>query len=71
MEVAAIKISHRAQTDMRMWPDIDALTGQQFSRPGLVEEDERTDHLPFWRRQGAPNFEATKVPGTRYDERFD
>jgi hypothetical protein len=55
---------------MRMWPNVNALSGQQLGRPGLVKEDERPDHLSLWRGQGAPHLEAAKVPSPRDDERF-
>lgn len=42
-----------------------------LGRAGLIEEDERPDHLPLRRRQGAPNLETAKVAGTRNDEGFD
>ena len=71
MEVAAKEVRDSAKTDMRMRPDVDALPGQQFGRAGLIEEDERSDHLPLRRRQGAPNLEAAQVSSARDDERFD
>ncbi|CAH1673702.1 conserved hypothetical protein [Chelatococcus asaccharovorans] len=63
VEVSAIEIGDGAEADMRVGPNVDALTGQQFGRPRLVEEDEGPDHLPLRRRQGAPNLEAAKVSG--------
>ena len=71
MEVALEQVGHRAEADMRMWPHIDALPGQQLCRPGLIEEDERSDHLPFRRRQGASDLEIAKVSGPRNDQGFD
>ena len=56
---------------MRVRPHIDALAGQEFGRPGLVEENERPDHLPLRRRQGAPDLETAEVAGTRNDQGFD
>src|SRR5690606_27438552 len=47
MKVATIEVGDGAEADMRMRPDVDALSGQQFGRPGLIEEDERPDHLPL------------------------
>ena len=71
MEVAAIEVGDGAEADMRVRPDVDALSGQELGRPGLVEEDERPDHLPLRRRQGAPDLEAAEVAGARNDERLD
>ncbi len=71
MEVAAIEIGDGAKTDMRMRPNINALAGQELGRAGLIEEDERSDHLPLRRRQGAPNLKAAQVSGARNDEGFD
>jgi hypothetical protein len=52
---------------MRVRSDIDALTGQQIGRPSLVEEDERTNHLPLRCRQSTSNFKAAKVAGPGND----
>ena len=71
MEVAAKEVGDGAETDMRMRPNVDALSGQELGRPGLIEEDERSDHLPLRRRQGAPNLKAAQVSSARDDERFD
>ncbi len=71
MEVALEQVGDRAEADMRMRPHVDALAGQQLGRPGLVEEDERPDHLPLRRRQGAPDLEAAKVARARDDEGLD
>ena len=49
MEVAAIEISDGAETDMRVRPHVNALSGQELGRPGLVEEDEGAHHLPLRR----------------------
>ena len=56
---------------MRMRPNVNALSGQELGRAGLIEEDERSDHLPVRRRQGAPNLKAAQVSSARDDERFD
>jgi hypothetical protein len=71
MEIAAIEIGDGAEPDVRMWPNVNALSGQQLGRAGLVEEDERSDHLPLRRRQGAPDLEAAKVSGTWNNKSFD
>jgi hypothetical protein len=56
---------------MRVRPNVDALSGQELGRPGLIEEDKRSDHLPLRRRQGAPNLEAAEIAGARDDEGLD
>src|SRR5690606_29536849 len=63
MEVALEKVGDRAEADMRMRPHVHALTGQKLRRPGLIEEDERTDHLAFRCRQGAADLKTAKVAG--------
>ncbi len=71
VEVAAKKIGDGAQPDMRMRPDIDALSGEQFRWPGLIEKDERPDHLPLGRGQGTPDLEPAQIAGPGDDERLD
>ena len=71
MEVAAIEVGDGAETDMRVRPNVDALSGQELGRPGLIEEDERSDHLPLRRRQGAPNLEAAEIASAWNNEGFD
>ncbi len=45
MKFAAIEVSNGAEANMRMRPHIDALSSQEFRRPDLIEEDERSHHL--------------------------
>src|SRR5690606_38811461 len=71
VEIAAIEIGHRTEPDMGMRPDVDAVSGEEFGRPCLIEEDERPDHLAPRRRQGAHHLEAANVAGTRDDQRLD
>src|SRR5690606_7702024 len=71
VEIAAIEVGDGAEPDMRVRAYVDALAGQQLGRPGLVEEDERADHLPLRCRQSAPDLEAAKITGARNDEGFD
>jgi hypothetical protein len=71
VEVAAKKVRNGSETDMRVWSDIDALPGQQLGRPSLIEEDERPDHLPLRRRQGAPDFKTAEIARAWNNERFD
>ena len=71
MEIAAIEKGDGAQPDMRMRPDVDALTGQEFRRTGLIEEDERPDHLALRGGQGALDLEAAEIAGARNNRRLD
>ena len=56
---------------MRMRPNVNALSDQELGRPSLIEEDERSDHLPLRRRQGAPNLKAAEIASAWNDESFD
>jgi hypothetical protein len=67
VEVAAIEIRDSAKTDMRVRPNINPLTGQQLGWPGLIEEDERPDHLPLRRRQSAPDLETAEIASSGND----
>jgi hypothetical protein len=56
---------------MRMRADVDPLPGQKLGRAELLEEDERTDHLPLGRGQGTPHPEAAEVAGAGDDDGLD
>ena len=71
LEFAAIEVGHGRQADVGMRPNVDALPGQEFRRTRLVEEDERPDHLPLRRGQGAPHLEVAEVARARHDQGFD
>jgi hypothetical protein len=47
---------------MRMGTHIRSLPGGDFRRSELVEEDERTDHLPLRRGQSAADLETALLP---------
>ena len=55
---------------MRMRPHVQPAPGQELARPHLVEEDERPDHLPLPRRQGAAHLEAAEVVGARQEHQL-
>ena len=71
LELAAEQVGDGGEPDVRVRPHVDALAGQELGRPGLVEEDERPDHLPLRRRQRAAHLEAAEVAGARHDQRLD
>ena len=56
---------------MRMRADVQPAPGEELARPHLVEEDERPDHLPLLRREGAADLEAAHVVGARQKHEFD
>jgi len=47
---AVKQVGDGGQADVRMRAHIQAAPSQELARPYLVEEDERTDHLPLLRR---------------------
>jgi hypothetical protein len=65
------QVGHGGEADMRMRAHIQARSGMQHRRPHLVEKDERTDHAPLGRWQGAPDLKAADIVGPRHDDRFD
>jgi len=42
-----IEIGYRRKSDMGVGAHIEVLADQHFPRSGLVEKNERSDHLPF------------------------
>jgi hypothetical protein len=70
-KLATIKVGDSAEADVGMRANIDTLTGNEFCRSRLIEENEGTDHLPLWRRQGAAHLEITEVARARDDQRLD
>ena len=71
LELALEEVGDGGEPDVRVRPHVDALAGDELRRPGLVEEDERPDHLPLRRRQRAAHLEAAEVAGARHDQRLD
>ena len=65
------QVGHRREPDMRVRADVELLRDELLARPERVEEDERPDHLPFRRRQHAPDGEAADVAGARQDLHLD
>ena len=55
------QVGERRQADVRVRPHVLRLSGAEHHRSDLVEEDERPNHAPQRRGQGAPHLEATDV----------
>jgi len=71
VKVTLIEICHRSQTDMWVGPHVNPLPGQEFHRAGLIEEDERPDHLAFRGRQCTAHLEPAQITGPWNDQRLD
>ena len=71
LEFAVVEIGDGREPDMGMRSHVDALAGDEFRRPHLVEEDERADHSPARGGQGAADLEAADVARPRHDDRLD
>jgi hypothetical protein len=56
---------------MGMRPHIQSFAKQEFSRPHLIEKDERPHHLTLRRGKGAAHLEATEIARTRHDHSRD
>src|SRR5690606_32139285 len=69
--LAVEEIRDGREPDMRMRPDVDALTGEKLCRPHLVEKDEGSHHLPPRGRQRSAHLEAAEIARTRDDHVFD
>jgi hypothetical protein len=67
MKVSLVQIGDGAETDMRMWPDVDALPRQEFGGTSMVEEYERADHLSVRCGQRPSDFETAKIASARND----
>ena len=68
LDSAIEEICNRREADMRMRPHIETSACEELTRPHLIEEDERPDHLPLPRGQGAPDLEAADVMGPGQDD---
>ena len=53
-DLAVEEKGHGCETDMRMRPHVDPLSGVEFRRPEMIEENERADHAAAAR--GASKF---------------
>ena len=71
LELALVEIGHGRQPDMRMRAHVDALTGQEFRRSRLIEENEGADHLTARSGQGAPDLEAAEIASAGHDDHLD
>src|SRR4051794_22490695 len=59
------------EPDVRMRPHVHALAGDELHRPEMIEEDERTNHLPLAMRQRAAHLEpVAEVAGARHDDKL-
>jgi len=68
---AVEKVRDGSEVDVRMWSDINTLSGTELDRPHVVEENKRADHLPHPRRQHAANLETTEIAGAGHNHCFD
>ena len=65
LDRAVEQISDGGEVDVRVRPHVHPLTGVEPRRAELVDENERADHCPLARRQGAAHLESAKVVGDR------
>ena len=69
---AVEQVGDGGKPDMRVRPHVEPLPGDELNRPHLVEEDERTDHLPFAVRQRAAHGEAVaQIAHARNDDELE
>ena len=71
LKLALVEVRHSAQTDMRVWADVDAAICDKFSWSHLVEENKWPNHLSLRGRKGASYFKANQIPCARNDEWFN
>src|ERR1700680_1741973 len=71
-DAAVEQIGDRRQPDMGVRAHVQALAGTEFTRSHLIEEDERTDHLPSAVRQRAAHGKAVaEIPHARNDDQLE
>ena len=68
---AVEQISHSRQINVRMRPNVDAISGAQPGGSHLVKEDEWTDHRPLLARERPVDLEAAEIVGDRRDRHCD
>jgi hypothetical protein len=65
------KIGNRRKADMRVRPDVNPLPRVELHRAHVIEKDERSDHPPPRRRQGATHGKTTDIAGAWNDHLID
>ena len=72
-DLAREEIGDRGKPDMRMWQDIRFARQAfgQIDRPHVIEENERSHHTPFPKRQNAPDREISDVALPLINDEFD
>ena len=71
LDRAVEQIRDRREADMRMRAHVEPVSGEELARAHLVEEDERSDHLPLARGQRTAHLEAADVVRARHDHLAD
>jgi hypothetical protein len=65
------EIGHGRKANVGVWSHIHTLSRKELHRPHLIEEDERTNHLPLLVRHGATHGKAaSQIAHTRYNHQF-
>ena len=71
IELALEEVGDGGELDVRMGPDVKALTRREARRTHVVQEDEGADKAALRRRQDAADGEASEVAGARPDAKLD
>src|SRR5262245_4747027 len=67
-DLAVEQEGQRRKPDMRVWPDIDALSVPQNGRSKVVEEDEGADHATLHVRERPADGEAAEIDAAWHDD---
>ena len=70
-DLAFEQVSDRRNTDVRMRPNLDALTGWKLCRTHVIEKDERAHHLLLRSRQHPANRELPQVFFLGFDDQLN
>ncbi len=70
-DLAVEEIGDGCKPDMGMRPHVDPLTGAEFGRAEMIEEDEGSDHAPARVRQRAAHGEMAEIDAARHDHEID
>ena len=68
---AVEQIRNRGKTNVRVRPNIDAVAGRKGGGSHVIEENERTYHSPYRRRQHAAHAETAQLFVSRLDDMLD
>ena len=68
-DLAIKQVGHRGETDVGVRPNVDTARNPALQRFGtqVIEENERPDHPPPWKRQHPAHFEAAEVAAALID----